>query len=430
MIRGRRAAVPVIAAAAAVSLAGFLYVFGYRDQYYALLEAWGAPPFRFPFLDMHGVDAAIECHRLGFDVFVENPCDVFRRVHPYSPVWLWLSVIPITTGWDNALGLACDLLFLVALAFLPPGRGWWQIAVMTAAAVSSVVMFALERANADVIMFVFAVLAARLTLGRAPSRTLGYGVALLSGFLKFYPIVLLVLAIRERLGRFVVIGLIATGTIVLWFVLDSHEIMQAMANIPTTLYFDEFTFGARDLPFGLAQTLGWSRPAAIGLMVALLAGTAGVAVGLAKLDDTAARLRHLTEAEATFLLMGSVLTIGCFVVAQNVLYRSIYFLFVLPGLTALVRAEGRRWLDLVCFVTIGAIIVLMWNDTVRTLIDGVLGWFDVTARPGDVAHFYIWLVREIMWWGVVMVLAALMMRLIWSARATRDAVAVLSATIA
>jgi hypothetical protein len=427
MNRGRRAAVPAVAVAAAVSLAGFLYAFGYRGEYHALLQAWGAAPFRFPFLDMHGVDAAIECHRLGFDVFVENPCDVLRRVHPYSPLWLWLSVLPITTGWDNALGLASVLLFLVALAFLPSGRGGWQIGVITLGAVSSVVMFALERANVDVIMFVLATLAARLTLGRTPSRTLGYGLALLSGMLKFYPIVLLVLAVRERLGRFILIGLIAVSTIVLWFVLDSHEIMQAMANIPTTLYFDEFTFGARDLPFGLAQTLGWSRPAAFCLMIVLLAGTTGVAAGLAKRDDTAARLRHLTEAEATFLLMGSVLTIGCFVVAQNVLYRSIYFLFVLPGLTALARVDGRRRLDGVYFVAIGAIIVLMWNDTVRTLINGALGWFNVSARPGDVAHFYIWLVREAMWWGVVLVLAALMLRLVLDAQTTRDAARLLSA---
>jgi hypothetical protein len=422
--------VPAVAAAVAVLLAGALYVLGYRDQYHALLQAWGAAPFRFPFLDMHGVDAAIECHRLGIDVFVVNPCDVLWRVHPYSPVWLWLSVIPITTGWDNALGLACDLLFVVALAFLPPGRGGWQVAVITLAAVSSVVIFALERANADVILFQLAMLAAWLTLGRMPWRTLGYGVALLSGMLKFYPVVVLVLAVRERLGRFIVIGLIAVGTIGLWFLLDTHEIMQAMANIPTTLYFDEFTFGARDLPFGLAQTLGWSRPAGIGLMIVLLAGTAGVAAGLATRDDTAARIRQLTEAEATFLLMGSVLTIGCFVVAQNVLYRSIYFLFVLPGLTALARVNGRHRLDGVYVVTIGAIIILMWNDTVRTLINGALGWFDISARPGDVAHFYIWLVREVMWWGVVAVLAALMLRLILDAQTVRDATRLLSARTA
>ena len=104
-----------------VCLPGLLYGFGYRAQYHALAEAWGAAPFRTPFLDMHAVTSAVECHRLGFDVYVQNPCDVFGRVHGYSPLWLWLAVLPITTAWDNALGLGLVLLFLVALAFLPPG---------------------------------------------------------------------------------------------------------------------------------------------------------------------------------------------------------------------------------------------------------------------------------------------------------------------
>jgi hypothetical protein len=47
---------------------------------------------------------------------------VLHRVHSYSPLWLWLSVLPITTAWDNALGLGLVVLFLVALTFLPPGR--------------------------------------------------------------------------------------------------------------------------------------------------------------------------------------------------------------------------------------------------------------------------------------------------------------------
>jgi hypothetical protein len=100
-----RVVTPAAVAAVIVLFAGLLYSFGYREQYYALAKAWGALPFRTPFLDMHGVTSAVECHRLGYDVYVQNPCDVLHRVHSYSPLWLWLSVLPITTAWDNALGL-------------------------------------------------------------------------------------------------------------------------------------------------------------------------------------------------------------------------------------------------------------------------------------------------------------------------------------
>ena len=199
-----------------------------------------------------------------------------------------------------------------------------------------------------------------------------------------------------------------------------------MANIPTTQYFDEFVFGARDLPYGLAQTMDWSRPAAAGLLIALLVGTVATALALAGREDTAARLRQLTDAEAAYLLVGCVLLIGCFLAAQNILYRGIFFLFVLPGLTALVRAHGKRRFDGAYFGVTAAIIVLMWNDTVRTLVNGALRWFGVSVGPNGIAHFDIWLVRELMWWSVVVVLTAFLFRLLWSSRAAQDMVGLLS----
>ncbi len=265
-----RAVLPAAAAAVVVLLAGALYCLGYRAQYHALAEAWGAAPFRTPFLDTHAVTAAVECHRLGFDVYVQNPCDVFGRVHGYSPVWLWLAVLPITTAWDNALGLGLVLLFLIALAFLPAGRTWPHTALITLGVVSSATMFALERANVDLLMFVMAMLAVRL-------RTTGYAVSLLSGMLKFYPIVLLILAVRERLVTCLVIWAAAGGVIALWFALDGHAILRGMANIPSTQPFDDNVFGAHNLPFGLAELAGLSHAWAMVLQVVLLVIVLGIA---------------------------------------------------------------------------------------------------------------------------------------------------------
>ena len=66
-----RAVIPAAVAACGVLLAGTLYVLGYHSAYHAVLQYWGAFPFRVPFLDMHGVTAAIDCHRRGFDIYVQ-----------------------------------------------------------------------------------------------------------------------------------------------------------------------------------------------------------------------------------------------------------------------------------------------------------------------------------------------------------------------
>jgi hypothetical protein len=391
-----RAVGPAAMAAAIVLLAALLYACGYREQYYALAEIWGAAPFRTPFLDMQGVTSPVECHRLGYDVYVQNPCDVFNRPHNYSPLWLWLAMLPITTAWDDALALALVGLFLVALAFLPPGRDWRLI---TLATISSTTMFAMERANIDLLMFVMAMLVVRL-------RFTGYAIALLAGMLKFYPIVLLLAAVRERALVCLAVWTMALGVVALWFALDGTEILRAIANIGSNPPFDDNVFGAHNLPFGIAAVVGLPRSGAMALEVLLLAAMVGVAIG------SAGRVRTdvLTEAEAVHLLVGAALLVSCFVIAQNVSYRAIYFLFVLPAL--IVSWRGAAWVA----------VLLMWNSGLRLAINRVAAWFGISTAPDGMLHFAIWLLRELAWWAVITLLAALLLRLVWESQAVRQAV--------
>jgi hypothetical protein len=424
MKRPSCALIPAAAVSIGFLLAASLYLLNYRTQYYALLENWGAYPFRTPFLDMHAVTAAVECRRLGIDVYVRNPCDVLQRVHVYSPLWLLFAVFPITIAWDNPLGLATDLTFIASLLFLPPPRGWWQTAVITLCTISGVVAFALERANVDLLVFLLAVLAATLTQRNGASRVLGYAIALLAGMLKFYPVTLLILAMRERLSVFLVIGIVSLGTIGLWFALDGSEILRGMANIPTTSYFDDNVFGMRNLPFGLAQIFQLSHLAAVALLIVLLVAMFAAAAAVARHDDLASRMHALTEPERTYLLVGCVLIVSCFLAAQNGLYRAIHFLFVLPGLTALVRAGGKRSLDGWFLATIALIIVLMWNSAIRMLIDAVVGWFGASTQPAGMPHFNVWLVRELIWWCVISMVTGLFLRLVRESQTAQNITAV------
>ena len=69
-----------------------LWHWGLHSAYFTILRLFGFEPFRFPFLDIHAVLAAVQCHHLGIDVYFVNPCDALGRPHVYSP--LWLRVVP------------------------------------------------------------------------------------------------------------------------------------------------------------------------------------------------------------------------------------------------------------------------------------------------------------------------------------------------
>ena len=87
--------------------------------------------------------------------------------------------------------------------------------------------------------------------------------------------------------------------------------------------------------------------------------------------------------------------VSCFVMAQNVSYRGIYLLFVLPALVAYWR--GAAWL----------ILLLMWNSALRPGIDAMAEW----SSPAGIRTGF-WLVHELAWWDVITLLTTLLLRLV------------------
>ena len=136
-------------------------------------------------------------------------------------------------------------------------------------------MFAMERANIDLLMFVMAMLVARL-------RFIGYAVALLAGMLKFYPIVLLVIAVRDRAAVCFAVWAVASVRSRFGSPWTATEILRAIANIRSKSPFDDNVFGAHNLPFGIAAVIGLPRSGALVLEVLLLVVMAGVAIALAR----------------------------------------------------------------------------------------------------------------------------------------------------
>ena len=215
-------------------------------------------------------------------------------MHVYSPLWLALSALPITTDWTPAVGATLVGLFLLSLMLLPLGRGWAQVGIITLATLSGSVAFALERANNDLVIFILATVIIRL-------RWCGYGLAVFAAMLKFYPAVLLALAVRERLCIFIVIGVAAVVALAGFAAFYLDDLMRVLPSIPTTSYFDAYAFGARNLPFGLAETFGLSGGAAASLfgMLTLSHACLRDRGGLVQRPDTPHGRSHWTGSGVT-----------------------------------------------------------------------------------------------------------------------------------
>lgn len=268
---------------------------------------------------------------------------------------------------------------------------------MTLAVLSSVTAFAAERGNFELLLFAAFAVAGRLAVRRGvAARLLAYGFVLTASFAKFFPAVLMALTLRERPRSFFAINAAAAGLIVLFVVGYRADLLVAYGNFPRLDYFGD-TFGAVMLPYGLA-TLFPGFPAAVALAGLMLAASALAGV-LARQPILSQAYAGLPEIERMFLAIGGLLMVGCFFAGENVAYRGIHLLFVLPAFNTLARTMPSAACRRLFSTTRTLTLFLMWRE--------VFHHFAIQLLPS--ALFAWWLAKELAWWWLIAVLAGLVL---------------------
>jgi len=385
-----------------------LWLLGLHTAYDKILTLWGFAPFRFPFVDLHSNLSAWDCTRLGVNVALDDPCDILRGGYNYSPFLLTIDWIPLGRSDLGWAGIALDVTFLCSLALLPPPASRTETMARVVCVLSTMVVFAVERANLDVLIFLLALVTLCLLRRSLLARCLGYSVAFFAGALKYYPFILLGLAARERPRVMIPVALTTLVGLATFFHIYSAQIQAGLPNIPRGSPFG-IMFGLRNLPDGcfvilrnlMASPLGAARTTVIAtlLLIAILLRIMG---RLWRSSDISAALRRLDEPRRLALVAGALLLTGCFLVGQSLAYRGIFLFFVLPGLSALARdkaagaaATGARMASL-------AIIPLMWAQALRLWLHMVASGHvtqpDLGMGPTLPLDILAWAVGEMTWW--------------------------------
>jgi hypothetical protein len=371
-----------------------------------ILTGWGVRPYIWPFLDTDTVLSALRCLRQGVDVFAVNPCDPRGRVFDYSPLWLAAAVLPVTTAWIAPAGTVLDVAFLLSLLLLPPARGRRETIVMLAGVLSTATVYAVERGNNDLVIFVLAAGAASLVCRGPRWRLAGYALAFLAGLLKYYPMVLMALALRERPWRLVLLTVAATAGLLIFAGMEGHALTRALDLIPKGSYFSDM-FGATTVPGGLTQLLHLHGHGRRDVQWALVLGAIGTGLWLGGGRRMQADLAALTEPERVFLFAGALLVLGFYLTAQNIGYRAVELLLVLPGVSALWGAGGRhRYYGASTLL----VLILLWAEGWRHWLNLIFEE-PVSSDPSP-AQVAAWAVREAAWWWVVTLLVALLAGLV------------------
>ena len=390
-----------IAACGIFALGVLLYRLGQGPIYSGFGAFFGFQTWRFAFLDTDTVLSAVRCFNMGVDAYLINPCDDLQRVYTYSPLWMGLTVFPVTEAWVAPVGLAIDFAFLASLFLLPTPRSRTATVALTLATVSGATAFALERGNNDLVLFaLIAVTAALLT--RSPrARALGYAFAFLAGLLKYYPMAVMAVAARETPRRFITITALALGTLALFVGVTWADLLKAFANIPMGSYSGDM--------FGSITVAGMLDPLVAGggdirtvVHISMSVVAVAIAVKLGFRNSTGAALARLTDKEAAFLQVGALVVLGCFFTAQNIGYRAIHLILCMPGLLALASVAPDWRFRRAPAAAILLLWAMSWRQATETFGHALAG------ESGQLfARLVGWTVREGLWWFLVTLLLSI-----------------------
>lgn len=396
----RRRYIPALAALLVFSYFATLYLTNQRALAANIMFHLGIDAWPFPFLDADGVVSAARCLREGVDVIADNPCDPLRRPYNYSPLWLVLAILPVTPAWLLPVGLIMAFTCIAGLLLLPAGRTAGATAIITLGAISPPMIFAIERANTDIAVFVLAAAAALLASWSPAWRMAGYSAALLAGLLKYYPITMMVMATRERPVRFLAVAGASLIIVGVFWAMVGEDIVRTWQLIPDGGWFNNM-MGSRTLPSGMLAEYKWPIGRADRLLRELTIAAVVGGIGVSFIPSIRAGLDRLTEAERMSLLVGSALIITCFFGARNVGYRVMHLVLALPALTALWRLRAS-WLF---SVTTFTVLLLLWSQAWRAY------WIRLLF-PGRPTFVGIWFAREILWWWTITVLIGIVVAIV------------------
>jgi hypothetical protein len=345
------------------------------------IDLWphlGVPVGPSLFFDGRNVAAAAECRDLGFNPLVHNPCDPWGRPMVYPRVWLALRWLGLEESHTIALGVVAGVLFLGTLMLLLGRLTVGEGVVAGLAACSPATMFAIERANMDLVVFAItasAVVAWRFRRGSYVAPIL----VLCAAIAKIYPVFGLVAFLWGRGRKALLVGLGCLAVFLFYVVMTLPDIQAITASAPQGEYY---SYGARIL---VARLYHLFVPAGIGSdVIKQIVAAAPLALGAVALWIAARRkapplsIRQSVSAPLLAFHLGVFIYVGSFLSGNNFDYRLIYLFLTLPQLFEwIMGAHNADLRSKLAGVALVVVVAEMWISALSEqifLADEALSW--------------------------------------------------------
>ena len=196
------------------------------------------------FADWSVIINANICDEKGYDVFLDNPCDYWGRKHIYGQILLYLPYMKeFPKFYFFYFPLLLNFLFLwIIVSNLFTYKNKKKFFFLLFFIINVPVLLAIERANIDIIIFIFTFL-----IARNKNKITNYFLIILSTISKFYPICLGIIFFFEKKLKNILLNLIILFLIILlifFFQIDSFN--KIFSNLQQ---FSGYGFGIYEFSF-------------------------------------------------------------------------------------------------------------------------------------------------------------------------------------
>jgi hypothetical protein len=337
------------------------------------------------FYDARNVAAAADCWSIGYDPLVENPCDPTARVMIYPRVWILLHFVGVTQSRTLLFGAIVVALFVGSLLLLVGRVSLAEGVVLAVAVTSPAVMFAVERANMDLVLFVLFVLAVVAWDAREKvTPMLSPALILTAAIAKLYAIFALpaYAFTGDRRARWVVPA--GVCVMVIYLLLTLQDFRTVMGAPEGGLLY---SYGARILIGDLYHRFspgdwryGNLLAQAIAVVPVLLLSGGTWVWARRRFAPLAATARSSTRLLAFHL--GAFTYLGTFVARRSGDYRLVFLLLTLPLLLEWAAGAGSSLRTVVARAGVVAVIAALWVGALSPFIgpwDELASWATAIA---------------------------------------------------
>lgn len=180
------------------------------------------------FRDWQIVVIANICDGKGYDVFIENPCDFWKSKHVYGKILLKLPLVETNLYfYFTVFPVILNVVFLyLSVSFFLINKKLTNILYAFIFILSAAFIIIIERANIDIIIFLFIFLIAKYK-----NLILNHFVIIFTTMIKFYPIALMgIFLMTKKIKNILINVLISIFTVATLIFLQKESLLKIINN--------------------------------------------------------------------------------------------------------------------------------------------------------------------------------------------------------